>query len=50
MSSRTPGGMRTQVEYHWRSVKKQVEAPWFLDSRHRKVVRMSALRTGRLYI
>jgi hypothetical protein len=27
----------------------EVEAPRFLDSRHMKVVRLSALRTGRLY-
>jgi hypothetical protein len=27
----------------------EVEAPRFLDSRHMKVIRMSALRTGRLY-
>ena len=27
----------------------QVEAPEFLDSRHLKVVRLSALHTGRLY-
>jgi hypothetical protein len=27
----------------------EVEAPEFLDNRHRKVVRLSALRTGRLY-
>jgi hypothetical protein len=27
----------------------EVEAPVFLDNRHRKVVRLSALRTGRLY-
>jgi hypothetical protein len=27
----------------------EVEAPRFLDSRHLKVVRLSALRTGRLY-
>jgi hypothetical protein len=27
----------------------EVEAPEFLDSRHMKVVRLSALRTGRLY-
>jgi hypothetical protein len=28
---------------------KEVEAPRFQDSRHMKVVRLSALRTGRLY-
>jgi hypothetical protein len=28
---------------------KEVEAPRFLDSRHLKVVRLSALRTGRVY-
>jgi predicted nuclease with RNAse H fold len=27
----------------------EVEAPEFLDNRHMKVVRLSALRTGRLY-
>jgi hypothetical protein len=27
----------------------EVEAPRFLDNRHMKVVRLSALRTGRLY-
>jgi hypothetical protein len=27
----------------------QVEAPRFQDNRHMKVVRLSALRTGRLY-
>jgi hypothetical protein len=27
----------------------KVEAPEFLDNRHMKVVRLSALRTGRLY-
>jgi hypothetical protein len=27
----------------------EVEAPQFLDNRHMKVVRLSALRTGRLY-
>ena len=27
----------------------EVEAPRFLDNRHLKVVRLSALRTGRLY-
>jgi hypothetical protein len=27
----------------------ELEAPEFLDSRHMKVVRLSALRTGRLY-
>jgi hypothetical protein len=27
----------------------EVEAPEFLDNRHVKVVRLSALRTGRLY-
>jgi hypothetical protein len=27
----------------------EVEAPRFLDSRHMKMVRLSALRTGRLY-
>jgi hypothetical protein len=27
----------------------EVEAPEFLDNRHKKVVRLSALRTGRLY-
>jgi len=27
----------------------EVEAPRFQDSRHMKVVRLSALRTGRLY-
>jgi len=27
----------------------EVEAPRFHDSRHMKVVRLSALRTGRLY-
>jgi hypothetical protein len=27
----------------------EVEAPEFLDNRHIKVVRLSALRTGRLY-
>jgi hypothetical protein len=27
----------------------EVEAPRFLDNRHIKVVRLSALRTGRLY-
>jgi hypothetical protein len=27
----------------------EVEAPEFLDNRHRKVVRLSAIRTGRLY-
>jgi hypothetical protein len=27
----------------------EVEAPRFLDSRHMKVVRLSALRTGRVY-
>jgi hypothetical protein len=27
----------------------EVEAPGFLDNRHMKVVRLSALRTGRLY-
>ena len=28
----------------------QVEAPEFLDNRHMKVARLSALRTGRLYV
>ena len=28
----------------------EVEAPRFQDSRHMKVVRLSALRTGRLYL
>jgi hypothetical protein len=28
----------------------KVEAPEFLDNRHMKVVRLSALRTGRLYL
>jgi hypothetical protein len=28
----------------------EVEAPEFLDNRHMKVVRLSALRTGRLYL
>jgi hypothetical protein len=28
----------------------EVEAPEFLDDRHMKVVRLSALRTGRLYL
>jgi hypothetical protein len=28
---------------------REVEAPEFLDNRHMKVVRVSALRTGRLY-
>jgi hypothetical protein len=28
----------------------EVEAPRFLDNRHMKVVRLSALRTGRLYL
>jgi hypothetical protein len=32
---------------HWGFLK--VEAPEFLDNRHMKVVRLSALRTGRLY-
>ena len=27
----------------------EVKVPEFLDNRHRKVVRLSALRTGRLY-
>jgi hypothetical protein len=27
----------------------EVEAPGFIDNRHMKVVRLSALRTGRLY-
>jgi hypothetical protein len=27
----------------------QVEAPRFLDNRHMKLVRLSALRTGRVY-
>jgi hypothetical protein len=27
----------------------EVEAPRFLDNRHMKVVRLSALRTGRVY-
>jgi hypothetical protein len=27
----------------------EVEAPEFLDNRHRKVIRLSALSTGRLY-
>jgi hypothetical protein len=27
----------------------EVEAPRFLDNRHMKVVRLSAVRTGRLY-
>jgi hypothetical protein len=27
----------------------EVDAPWFHDNRHLKVVRLSALRTGRLY-
>jgi hypothetical protein len=27
----------------------EVEAPKFLDNRHMNVVRLSALRTGRLY-
>jgi hypothetical protein len=27
----------------------EVEAPRFLDNRHMKVVRLSAIRTGRLY-
>jgi hypothetical protein len=27
----------------------KVEAPEFLDNRHMKVVRLSAIRTGRLY-
>jgi hypothetical protein len=27
----------------------EVEAPRFLDNRHMKVVRLSALRTGRIY-
>jgi hypothetical protein len=27
----------------------EVEAPRFLDNRHMKTVRLSALRTGRLY-
>jgi hypothetical protein len=27
----------------------EIEAPEFLDNRHMKVVRLSALRTGRLY-
>jgi hypothetical protein len=27
----------------------EAEAPEFLDNRHRKVIRLSALRTGRLY-
>jgi hypothetical protein len=27
----------------------EVQAPRFLDNRHMKVVRLSALRTGRLY-
>ena len=29
---------------------KEVEAPKFQDSRHMKVARLSALRTGRLYL
>jgi hypothetical protein len=28
----------------------EVEAPRFKDTRHMKVVRLSALRTGRLYL
>jgi hypothetical protein len=28
----------------------EIEAPEFLDNRHSKVVRLSALRTGRLYL
>jgi hypothetical protein len=28
----------------------EVEAPRFIDNRHIKVVRLSALRTGRLYL
>jgi hypothetical protein len=27
----------------------EVETPEFLDNRHRKVVRLSAIRTGRFY-
>jgi len=30
-------------------VNQEVEAPGFLNNRHMKVVRLSALRTGRLY-
>jgi len=28
----------------------EVEAPTFQDNRHKKLVKMSALRTGRLYL
>jgi hypothetical protein len=33
----------------WALGLQEVEATEFLDNRHRKVVRLSALRTGRLY-
>ena len=40
----------TPVHGYYRLIGFQkVEAPGFLDNRHRKVVRLSALRTGRLY-
>jgi len=49
---RTHRGTRKQS--HYRSgqtprVPEEVEAPRFEDNRHMKVVRLSALRTGRLY-
>jgi hypothetical protein len=50
-----------QLDYYWEKVKlsryrpgqalgvPEVEAPEFLENRHMKVVRLSALRTGHLY-
>jgi len=43
-------GKTTSVQAYFRSSGLQVvEAPIFLDNRHMKVVRLSTLRTGRLY-
>jgi hypothetical protein len=42
-------GKVTRNRPTWPCEVRQVKAPGFLDNRHIKVVRLSALRTGRLY-
>ena len=43
------GKVKVKVSHYRPLGFQKVEAPKFLDNRHMKVVRLSALRTGRLY-
>jgi len=44
------GKAMTVRDYYRPMVFQEVESPRFLDNRHMKVVWLSALRTGRLYL